>query len=306
VIRFRKRDRLVLLPHQRGLEDTHQIGFFERLGQERDALCVEIARPAFLAGAWPAASSGKRAQQAETTPKGIVVNLSSMAPIPKDNMALDDRAIELTRGQSAKEIRMTTRTLAVSRLALATVAGVVCLFVNDNLSLTQESSLIAQAGAQVGNPLTPGSVAGVARRADRRAVRRDAVVGGAAVGAPGYYGAGGYGTVGMERRADRRAIRRDAVVGGAAVGAPGYYGAGGYGTVGMERRAERRAIRRDAVAGGAAVATAYSGAGLFGVFGAASTANYGPGPVEGSFIVNPNTGRWCRFEESGRRWCWTP
>jgi hypothetical protein len=195
------------------------------------------------------------------------VNLSSRAPIPKDNIALDDRAIELARGQFAKEIRMTTRTLTVSRLALATVAGVACLFVNDNLSSTRESSLITQAGAQVGNPLTPGSVAGVARRADRRAVRRDAVVGGAVVGAPGYYG----GTVGMARRADRRAARRDAVVGGAAVGA-----------------------------------TAYAGAGLFGIFGAASTENYGPGPVEGSFIVNPNTGRWCRFEESGRRWCWTP
>ena len=195
------------------------------------------------------------------------MNLSSRAPIPKDNIALDDRAIELARGQFAKEIRMTTRTLTVSRLALATVAGVACLFVNDNLSSTRESSLITQAGAQVGNPLTPGSVAGVARRADRRAVRRDAVVGGAAVGAPGYYG----GTVGMARRADRRAARRDAVAGGAAVGA-----------------------------------TAYAGAGLFGIFGAASTENYGPGPVEGSFIVNPNTGRWCRFEESGRRWCWTP
>ena len=166
---------------------------------------------------------------------------------------------------------MTTRTLTVSRLALATVAGVACLFVNDNLSSTRESSLITQAGAQVGNPLTPGSVAGVARRAERRAVRRDTVVGGAAVGATASYGAGGYGTVGMARRADRRAVRRDAVVGGAAVGATAYYGAGG-----------------------------------FGAFGAASTADYGPGPEPGSFIVNPNTGRWCRFEESGRRWCWTP
>ncbi len=246
-------------------------------------------------------------RQAEITPKGNIVNLSSMAPIPKVNIALDDRAIELaTRGQFAKEIRMTTRTLTVPRLALATVAGVISLFANDSISSTRESSLITQADAQVGNPLTPGSVAGVARRADRRAYRRDAVVGGTAVGATGYYGTGGYGTVGMARRADRRAYRRDAVVGGAAVGTAGYYGVGGYGTVGMARRADRRAARRDAVAGGAAVATAYSGAGLFGIFGAASTADYGPGPVAGSFIVNPNTGRWCRFEESGRRWCWTP
>ena len=159
-----------------------------------------------------------------------------MAPIPKVNIALDDVAIELiTRGQFEKEMRMTTRTHTVPRLALATVAGVISLLANDNLSSTRESSLITQAGAQVGSPLTPGSVAGVARRADRRAVRRDAVVGGAAVGATAYYGAGG-----------------------------------------------------------------------FGAFGAASTEDYGPGPVPGSFIVNPNTGRWCRFEESGRRWCWTP
>ena len=195
-----------------------------------------------------------------------------MAPIPKVNIALDDVAIELiTRGQFEKEMRMTTRTHTVPRLALATVAGVISLLANDNLSSTRESSLITQAGAQVGSPLTPGSVAGVARRADRRAVRRDAVVGGAAVGNTAYYGAGGYGTVGMARRAERRAIRRDAVVGGAAVGATAYYGASG-----------------------------------FGAFGAASTEDYGPGPVPGSFIVNPNTGRWCRFEESGRRWCWTP
>jgi hypothetical protein len=23
-------------------------------------------------------------------------------------------------------------------------------------------------------------------------------------------------------------------------------------------------------------------------------------------VVNPYTGRWCRFEPSGYRWCWTP
>jgi hypothetical protein len=166
---------------------------------------------------------------------------------------------------------MTTRTLTVSRLALAAVAGVVSLFANDNLSSTRESSLITQADAQVGRPLTPGSVAGVARRTERRAIRRGAVVGGATAGATADYGAGGYGTLGVARRTERRAIRRDAVVGGAAVGATADYGAGGYRT-----------------------------------FGAASASGYGPGPVEGSVIVNPNTGRWCTFEQSGWRWCWTP
>lgn len=193
---------------------------------------------------------------------------------------------------------MTTRTLTASRLALAAAASVVCLFANDNLSSTRLSSLITQADAEVGRPMAPGSVAGVARRADRRAVRRDVAVGGAAVGTGAYYGAGGYGTVGMERRAARREVRRD-VVGGAAVGTGAYYGVGGYGTVGMARRADRRAARRDAVVGG----TAFGGGGAFGAF---ASANYGPGPVENSVIVNPNTGRWCRFEANGWRWCWTP
>jgi len=31
-----------------------------------------------------------------------------------------------------------------------------------------------------------------------------------------------------------------------------------------------------------------------------------PGPVPGSFVVNPYTGRWCTFQPDGYRWCWTP
>jgi hypothetical protein len=49
----------------------------------------------------------------------------------------------------------------------------------DGLSLSVES-----AQARVGRPLTPVSVAGVARRTTRRAVVGGAVVGGAVVGAP--------------------------------------------------------------------------------------------------------------------------
>ena len=88
---------------------------------------------------------------------------------------------------------MTSRTLKVTRFALAAAAGVVCLFIGDNLSSIRQSSLIMQADARVGNPLTPGSVAGVARRQTRRAVRRGAIVTGAAVGTGAYYG-GYYGT----------------------------------------------------------------------------------------------------------------
>ena len=86
---------------------------------------------------------------------------------------------------------MTFKAFRVSQFALAAVAGMGCLFVNDN-GATKQSSLITQADARVGRPLTPGSVAGVARRTDRRAVRRGAIAAGAAVGAAGYYGTRGY------------------------------------------------------------------------------------------------------------------
>jgi hypothetical protein len=33
---------------------------------------------------------------------------------------------------------------------------------------------------------------------------------------------------------------------------------------------------------------------------------YIPGPYPGPVVVNPYTGRWCTFEPSGWRWCWTP
>jgi len=140
---------------------------------------------------------------------------------------------------------MTSRMLVVS---LTAAAGFAVLFANDNLLSTQQSNLMAQANARVGRPLTPGSVAGVARRTDRRAYRRGAVAAGAAVGAGAYYGAAAYsgaapyyGTAGMERRALRRAYYAN---GGyySGNGAGTYYGAAPYyGTAGMERRAIRRA-----------------------------------------------------------------
>jgi hypothetical protein len=33
---------------------------------------------------------------------------------------------------------------------------------------------------------------------------------------------------------------------------------------------------------------------------------YGPEPYADTVIVNPVTGRWCRTEPTGYRWCWTP
>ena len=76
----------------------------------------------------------------------------------------------------------------VSRFALAAAAGMVCLFSNDNLSSNRQSSLVTQADARIGRPLTPMSFAGVARRQ----YRRGAIVGGAAIGAGAYYGYGAY------------------------------------------------------------------------------------------------------------------
>jgi hypothetical protein len=88
--------------------------------------------------------------------------------------------------------------LRVSQFALAAAAGMACLFISDNSSSILQSSLVTQADARVGNPLTPVSVAGVERRQTRRAVRRGAVVTGAAVGTGayyrGYYGPGYSGT----------------------------------------------------------------------------------------------------------------
>jgi hypothetical protein len=68
----------------------------------------------------------------------------------------------------------------VTRLALATAAGVASLFMSENASLTIPDSLVSQAQAVIGRPLTPLSYAGVARRTTRRAVYAGAAVGAAA------------------------------------------------------------------------------------------------------------------------------
>jgi len=57
-----------------------------------------------------------------------------------------------------------------SKLALAGAVGLVALFASDTVSPTDSYSLVSQAEARVGRPLTPVSVAGVARRQTRRAV----------------------------------------------------------------------------------------------------------------------------------------
>ena len=58
----------------------------------------------------------------------------------------------------------------VLRIALAAIAGIVCLFLSEKASLLKPGSLVTEANAIIGRPLTPMSYAGVARRTTARAV----------------------------------------------------------------------------------------------------------------------------------------
>jgi hypothetical protein len=79
------------------------------------------------------------------------------------------------------------------KLAAAVAAGVVCMSISDNVSSLRQANLVTTADARIGRPLTPGSVAGVARRTTRRAVvRHGAYYGAAYAGTRAYYGNGGY------------------------------------------------------------------------------------------------------------------
>lgn len=68
------------------------------------------------------------------------------------------------------------------QITLAGAVGVGCLFVSEKLSLQNPQSLVTEAHAIIGRPLTPMSYAGVARRTTRRAV-----YGAAAYGAYAYH-----------------------------------------------------------------------------------------------------------------------
>jgi hypothetical protein len=79
---------------------------------------------------------------------------------------------------------MTVTKIRVLRVALAAIVVVGCLFVSEKISLTEPGSLVTEAHAIIGRPLTPMSYAGVARRTTARAVTYGAY--GAAVVAPAY------------------------------------------------------------------------------------------------------------------------
>ena len=65
---------------------------------------------------------------------------------------------------------MTCSKIRVFQIALAVAVGAGCLAVSEKASLTNPGSLITEASAIVGRPLTPMSYAGVARRTTARAV----------------------------------------------------------------------------------------------------------------------------------------
>ena len=72
---------------------------------------------------------------------------------------------------------MTRTTHGLMRIALAAAAGITCLFLSEQASLIRPASLVSEAQAIIGRPLTPMSYAGVARRTTRRAVAVGATAG---------------------------------------------------------------------------------------------------------------------------------
>jgi hypothetical protein len=79
---------------------------------------------------------------------------------------------------------MTRATYRFLKVTMTIGVGLGCLLVNERASLTDPSTLVTEAQARIGRPLTPLSYAGVARRTTRRAVYAGAAVGAAAYAAP--------------------------------------------------------------------------------------------------------------------------
>ena len=80
---------------------------------------------------------------------------------------------------------MTRAAYRILQATLAIGTGFGVLLVSDQASLTDPGTLVTQAQARIGRPLTPMSYAGVARRTTRRTVAYGAAAGAAAAGT--YY-----------------------------------------------------------------------------------------------------------------------
>ena len=125
------------------------------------------------------------------------------------------------------------------------------------------------AEARVGRPLTPGSVAGVNRRVNRRAYRRDYYGGNYDGG--GYYGGGYYGPgAGLAAGA----VAAGAVAAGAATTT---------GVAPAEPMAAYPPSAPDYVPDAVVVEPGLS-----------------------ATVIHPVTGRRCTISTDGRHWCWTP
>jgi hypothetical protein len=90
--------------------------------------------------------------------------------------------VKAQRRREAKKREIVMKKISLKRAMLA--AAVVVCGVSGSIDWTSEglSYSVESAQARVGRPLTPVSVAGVARRTTRRAVVGGAVVGGAVAG----------------------------------------------------------------------------------------------------------------------------
>jgi hypothetical protein len=76
------------------------------------------------------------------------------------------------------------------RISLAAGSAAACLLCSDNLSLQNPGSLVTEAHAIIGRPMTPMSYAGVARRTTRRAYGYGAAYGAAGAAAVGAVAVG--------------------------------------------------------------------------------------------------------------------
>ena len=65
---------------------------------------------------------------------------------------------------------MTGTKVRILRTTLAAIVGIGCLFLSEKAPLMKPGSLVTEANAVIGRPLTPMSYAGVARRTTARAV----------------------------------------------------------------------------------------------------------------------------------------
>ncbi len=81
---------------------------------------------------------------------------------------------------------MTRTNLRLLSIAVMAAAGLGVLFGSEHADLRAPASLISQAQARIGRPLTPMSYAGVARRTTRRAYSGAAAAGAVAAGAAVY------------------------------------------------------------------------------------------------------------------------